>query len=187
MGRYIARRLLQAIPMLLLLSIFLFALVNLAPGGPLAGHSRTRHIRPERVEMLKRQLGLDQPLAMQYVIWLVGNDWMEVDADGDGVAESRGERRGILRGDFGFSFRTRQPVLDEIGQRLGNTVYLMTVTLLIVAVIAIPVGVLSAIKQYSWFDISVTTLSFMGQAIPEFWLGMILILVFYVWLKNPVT
>ena len=187
MGRYIARRLLQAIPMLLLLSIFLFALVNLAPGGPLAGHSRTRHIRPERVEMLKRQLGLDQPLAMQYVIWLVGNDWMEVDADGDGVAESRGERRGILRGDFGFSFRTRQPVLDEIGQRLGNTVYLMTVTLLIVAVIAIPVGVLSAIKQYSWFDISVTTLSFMGQAIPEFWLGMILILVFYVWLKNPLT
>jgi peptide/nickel transport system permease protein len=187
LGRYIARRLLQAIPMLLLLSIFLFALVNLAPGGPLAGHSRTRHIRPERVEMLKRQLGLDQPLAMQYVIWLVGNDWMEVDADGDGVAESRGERRGILRGDFGFSFRTRQPVLDEIGQRLGNTVYLMTVTLLIVAVIAIPVGVLSAIKQYSWFDISVTTLSFMGQAIPEFWLGMILILVFYVWLKNPLT
>ena len=187
MGRYIARRLLQAIPMLLLLSVFLFALVNLAPGGPLAGHSRSRHVRPERVEMLKRQLGLDKPLPMQYIIWLVGNDWMRVDADGDGVAEGQGERRGILRGDFGFSFRTRQPVLDEIGQRLGNTVYLMVVTLLIVAVIAIPVGVLSAIKQYSLFDITITTLSFMGQAIPEFWLGMILILVFYVWLKNPVT
>jgi peptide/nickel transport system permease protein len=187
LGRYIARRLLQAIPMLLLLSVFLFALVNLAPGGPLAGHSRSRHVRPERVEMLKRQLGLDKPLPMQYIIWLVGNDWMRVDADGDGVAESQGERQGILRGDFGFSFRTRQPVLDEIGQRLGNTIYLMVVTLLIVAIIAIPVGVLSAIKQYSFFDITITTLSFMGQAIPEFWLGMILILVFYVWLKNPVT
>jgi peptide/nickel transport system permease protein len=187
LGRYIIRRLLQAVPMLFLLSIFLFALVNLAPGGPLAGHSRTRHVRPERVETLKRQFGLDKPLPVQYLIWLIGNDWMQVDADGDGVAESRGERRGILRGDFGFSFRTRQPVLDEILDRLGNTVYLMTVTLLIVAIIAIPIGVLSAIKQYSAFDIAVTTLSFMGQAIPEFWLGMILILVFYVWLKNPAT
>ena len=187
MGRYIARRLLQAIPMLFLLSIILFALVNLAPGGPLAGHSRSRHVQPERAEMLKRQFGLDKPLPVQYLIWLVGNDWMKVDADGDGVPDSQGERRGILRGDFGFSFRTREPVLDEIVDRLGNTAYLMAVTLIIVALIAIPIGVLSAIKQYSFFDIAVTTLSFMGQAIPEFWLGMILILVFYVWLKNPVT
>jgi peptide/nickel transport system permease protein len=187
MGRYIARRLLQAIPMLLILSIGLFALVNIAPGGPLAGQGRTRHPKPERREQLKRQFGLDKPLPVQYVVWLIGNDWMMVDADGDGINESPGERRGILRGDFGFSFKTRKPVLDEIVERLGNTVYLMTITLVIVAVIAIPVGVISAIKQYSFFDISVTTLSFMGQAIPEFWLGMILILVFYAWLQNPVT
>ena len=63
----------------------------------------------------------------------------------------------------------------------------MSVTLIVVAIIAIPVGVISAVKQYSFFDIVVTTLSFMGQAIPEFWLGLILILVFYVWLKNPIT
>lgn len=187
MGRYIARRLLQAIPMLFLLSIGLFILVNLAPGGPLAGHGRTRHPKPERREQLKRQFGLDKPLPVQYVVWLVGNDWMKVDADGDGIAESRGERRGILRGDFGFSFKTRKPVLEEIGDRLGNTIYLMTVTLIVVAIIAIPVGVIAAIKQYSFFDISVTTLSFMGQAIPEFWLGMILLMVFYAWLVNPIT
>jgi peptide/nickel transport system permease protein len=187
MGRYIARRLLQAIPMLLLISIVLFALVNLAPGGPLAGYSRTRNVKPERAAMLKRQFGLDQPVPVQYVIWLIGNDWMKVDADGDGIAESRGERRGILRGDFGFSFRTRQPVLEEIGDRLLNTIYLMSVTLIVVAIIAIPIGIISAIKQYSFFDISVTTLSFMGQAIPEFWLGLILILVFYAWLDNPFT
>jgi len=64
---------------------------------------------------------------------------------------------------------------------------LMSITLIIVAIIAIPVGVISAVKQYSFFDIGITTLTFMGQAVPEFWLGMILILVFYAWLDNPVT
>ncbi len=187
MGRYIVRRLLQAIPMLLLVSVVLFALVNLTPGGPIAGQGRSRHTNPERAEMLRRQYGLDKPIPVQYVIWLIGNDWMRVDLDGDGVAESYGERRGILRGDFGFSYQTRQPVLEEIGERLLNTVYLMTVTLLVVAVFAIPIGIASAIKQYSAFDIAVTTFSFIGQAIPEFWLGLILILVFYAWLNNPIT
>jgi peptide/nickel transport system permease protein len=186
-GRYIIRRLLQAVPMLFLLSLVLFVLVNLAPGGPLAGHGRSRHMKPEKAETLKRQFGLDKPLPIQYVVWLIGNDWMKVDADGDGIAESYGERRGILRGDFGFSFQTRQPVLEEIWARLPNTIYLMSITLIVVAIIAIPLGVISAVKQYSLFDIVVTTLSFMGQAVPEFWLGMILILVFYAWLKNPGT
>lgn len=187
MLQYITRRLLQAIPMLFLLSIGLFALVNIAPGGPLAGHGRSRRINPEKAEQLKRQFGLDKPLPVQYVVWLAGNDWMRVDADGDGVLDSYGTRKGILRGDFGFSFRSRKPVLDEIKARLTNTIYLMSVTLLVVALIAIPIGVISAIKQYSFFDISATTLSFMGQAIPEFWLGLILIMVFYVGLKNPIT
>jgi peptide/nickel transport system permease protein len=186
MGRYIARRLLQTIPMLFLLSILFFTLVSVAPGDPIAALSRRRP-RPEQREILKRQFGLDQPLHIRYVVWLVGNDWMKVDADGDGIAESYGERRGILRGDFGFSTRTRKPVLEEIWERLPNTVYLMGITLFVVALVAIPVGVLSAVKQYSVFDIVVTTLSFMGQAVPEFWLGMILILVFYAWLNNPIT
>lgn len=184
---YIFRRLLQALVMMFLLSIILFALVNLAPGGPLAGHGQSRHIRPEKAAILKRQFGLDKPLPMQYVIWLIGNDWMRVDADGDGVPDSYGTRRGILRGDFGFSFRTRQPALKEIWLRLPNTLYLMSVTLLLALAIAIPIGVLSAVRQYSLFDIAATTFSFAGQAIPEFWLGLLLILIFYVWLKNPIT
>jgi peptide/nickel transport system permease protein len=130
---------------------------------------------------------LDKPLPTQYLIWLVGNDWMKVDVDNDGIAESYGTRKGILRGDFGFSFRTRQPVLIEIGQRLPNTIYLMTITMLLAVLIAVPIGIVSAIRQYSRFDITVTTFSFAGQAIPEFWLGLILILVFYAWLKNPFT
>ena len=187
MIQYIARRLVQLLIMLFLLSIVLFVLVNLAPGGPLAGQGQSRHIPPERAAALKRQFGLDKPLPVQYVVWLVGNDWMRVDADGDGIAESNGTRLGILRGDFGFSFQTRQPVLNEIKIRLPNTLLLMALTLLVALVIAIPAGILSAVKQYSKFDITVTTLSFAGQAIPEFWLGLLLILIFYVWLQNPFT
>jgi peptide/nickel transport system permease protein len=187
MATYIARRVVQTIVLLFLLSVLLFALVNLAPGGPLAGQGRSRQIRPEKVEILKRQFGLDKPLSTQYIIWLIGNDWMKVDVDGDGIRESFGTRRGILRGDFGFSYRTRQPVLEEIGQRLPNTSLLMSITLLVGIVIAIPIGIISAIRQYSSFDITITTLSFAGQAIPEFFLGLVLILVFYAWLKNPAT
>jgi peptide/nickel transport system permease protein len=187
MGRYIVRRILQAIPMLFLLSIVFFTLVNLAPGGPMAALSRSKRTDPEKKEAMKREFGLDKPLPVQYVIWLIGNDWMRVDSDGDGFAESYGTRKGILRGDFGFSFRNRNPVLEEIGERLGNTIYLMSATLLVTGIIAIPIGILSAIKQYSIFDIAATTLSFMGQAIPEFWLGLILILIFYATLDNPVT
>lgn len=187
MTRYIIRRLLQAVPLLFVVSVVLFGLVNLAPGGPLAGHGRSRHIRKEQAEKLKRQFGLDKSVPMQYVIWLVGNDWMPVDSDGDGLTDSYGTRTGILRGDFGFSFQNRRPVMDEIGSRLPNTIYLMSVTLLVVALFAIPIGILSAVRQYSFFDIFVTTFSFIGQAIPEFWLGLILIIVFFAWLNNPVT
>ena len=187
MGRYISRRLLQAVPMLFLVSIVLFVLVHVTPGGPLTGLAGQRRIRPEKAAQLKRQFGLDQPLTVQYVVWLVGNDWMKVDADGDGIKESYGKRRGILRGDFGISFKTRNPALVEITRRLPNTIYLMSITLLVVAIVAIPIGIISAIKQYSFFDIFVTTASFMGQAIPEFWLGLILILVFFAWLNNPIT
>jgi peptide/nickel transport system permease protein len=185
--QYIIRRLIQAVVMVLVLSVAFFALVNLAPGGPLAGYGQARRIPPEQAVKLKRQLGLDKPLPFQYVVWLVGNDWMNVDLNGDGIADSHGTRRGVLRGDFGYSFRTRRPVLEEIGQRLPNTIYLMSVTMLLALVIAIPAGVISALRQYSRFDIAVTTLAFAGQALPDFWLGLILILVFYVWLHNPVT
>jgi len=187
MATFILRRLIQTVGLLFLLSIILFGLVNLAPGGPLAGQGQSRHISPEKAAILKRQFGLDKPLPVQYVIWLVGNDWMKVDSNGDGKPDDPGTRKGILRGDFGFSFRTRQPVLDEISLRLPNTIYLMTVTLIVALSLAIPVGILSSVRQYSAFDITATTFSFAGQALPEFWLGLILLLIFYAWLKNPIS
>jgi peptide/nickel transport system permease protein len=180
--------LLQTIPMMFFISLILFFLINIVPGGPLAALSpRGRRIDPEVLERQKRLLGLDQPIYVQYAVWLVGNDWMGVDADGDGVVDTEGTRTGILRGDFGFSFQNRDPVIEIIADRLPNTIYLMAVTMGVVAVIAIPIGIISAIKQYSAFDITATTLSFMGQAIPDFWLGLILIIVFYGILDNPFT
>ena len=187
MGIYIVRRLLQTVLMLFILSIIQFALVNLAPGGPLVGQGQSRHIRPEQAAMLRRQNGLDKPLPVQYIVWLVGNDWMKIDPDGDGIADTYGTRKGVLRGDFGFSFWTRQPVLTEIRLRLPATVTLMAITLLVALIVAIPIGVISAVKQYSAFDITVTTFSFAGQAIPEFWLGLLLIILFYGLLKNPIS
>ncbi len=187
MTTYIARRLVQTIVLLFLLSIILFALVNLAPGGPLSAYGQGRRLRPEQAEILKRQFGLDKPLPLQYVHWLIGNDWTRVDTNGDGVVDAPGSRLGILRGDFGFSYRTRKPVLDEIGQRFPNTIYLMSITMGLALLIAIPIGILSAVKQYSIFDFIATTFSFAGQAIPEFWLGLLLIIIFYVWLRNPFT
>ncbi len=184
MGRYIIRRLLQAVPMLFLISVVLFALINIAPGDPVSALSGRRP-RPQARESLMRQFGLDKPVYLQYVYWLIGNDWVKVDADGDGIAEGHGQRRGIIRGDFGFSYQTRRPVMDEVADRLPNTIYLMVATLVVVTLVAIPVGVISAVKQYSVFDLLATTLSFMGQAVPEFWLGIILILIFYATLNNP--
>lgn len=177
----------QAVGMMLLLSIVFFGLVNLAPGGPLAGYGRARRIPAAEIARLKSQLGLDKPVAVQYVVWLVGNDWMQVDTDSNGVADDRGTRRGILRGDFGYSFRNRKPVLEEIWARLPNTMLLTGVTLFVALALAIPIGVVSALRQYSKFDITVTTFAFAGQALPDFWLGLILIIVFYVWLRNPIT
>jgi peptide/nickel transport system permease protein len=187
LGQYILRRLLQAMVIVFLLSILFFALVNLSPGGPLAGYGQSRHVNAEKAALLKHQLGLDKPLPVQYIIWLGGNDWMKVDTDNDGLVDGFGTRRGILRGDLGYSFRTREPVMKEISQRLPNTIYLMVITLLFAICLAIPIGILSAVKQYSIFDITATTFSFAGQAIPEFWLGLVLILIFYAWLKNPFT
>ncbi len=186
MTTYIIRRLIQTVGLLFLLSVILFTLVNVAPGGPITAYAGRRP-HPERIEQLKRQFGLDQPLPLQYVYWLVGNDWTKIDSNGDGIKDEAGSRKGILRGDFGLSYRTRKPALDEIASRLPNTIYLMSITMLVALIIAIPLGIYSAIKQYSLFDFFATTFSFAGQAIPEFWLGLLLIIIFYAWLKNPWT
>jgi peptide/nickel transport system permease protein len=165
MARYVIRRLLQAIPLLLLISVALFVLMTKA-GDPLATFGGRNVIKSSDRIRLTRQLGLDQPIYVQYVVWLAGNDWMKVDRDGDGVPDSYGTRKGVLRGDLGTSFTTRRPVINLIAERLPNTLILMLTAEVVILVFSLLIGITSALKQYSPFDHVVTALSFIGYSMP---------------------
>ncbi|MDH7485865.1 MAG: ABC transporter permease [Anaerolineae bacterium] len=184
MTRYIIKRILQAIPLLLIISAILFLLIN-TMGDPLAsfGGGR-RRLRSEDRERLTRQLGLDKPVLVQYIIWLVGNDWMKVDVDGDGIAEGSGTRRGVLRGDFGTSFMERRPVLQIIAERIPNTLLLMLTSQAVILLLSLFIGIYSALRQYSVLDYVFTAFSFIGYSMPVFWLALILMYVFAVNFKR---
>ena len=165
MTTYALRRIVQAVPILFILSILLFFMVRAAPGGPLAAAERNPNITKAQIELLKNKLGLNQPLPIQYVKWM-GN---------------------LLQGDLGDSIKFRRPVREMIGERIPNTLLLVGISFLVTLLIALPVGILSARKPYSTFDSLATTLTFVGQSVPVYWLGLGLILLFYVGIKNPLS
>lgn len=151
MGRYIIRRSLQAIPLLFLLSIFMFLLIHALPGGP-EQVIFNPHLDPAGRAALRARFGLDDPLPVQYLKW-IGN---------------------CLVGNFGISFATSQPVSQVLAQRFPNTLQLFSISLLVALVLAIFLGVISAVRQNSALDYTVTTLSYFGLALPAFLLGLFL-------------
>jgi peptide/nickel transport system permease protein len=155
MSRYVIRRLLLAIPTLLMISFVLFAVLSLAPGDPLAQFAANPAVPPEVRENIRRSLGLDQPWPVRYVKWLVA----------------------LAHGDWGFSFGSRIPVWDLIKLRVPSTLAVVGVAYLCSLVIAIPIGILSAVKQYSIFDHIATTFAFIGFSVPTFFTGLLLIIV----------
>lgn len=163
MGRYIARRLIQAVPLLLIISMIVFGLLQTAPGGPMGAYVRRGNFSEEDLRRIEENLGLNAPVYEQYGKWL----------------------QKVVQLDFGQSISERRPVTEAIWDRLPNTLYLMGIAWIITILIAIPIGVIAALKQYSWFDHTVTGLTFVGQSVPIFWLGLILILIFYMTLDNP--
>lgn len=183
MLNYIVRRLAQSIPQLLLISVILFLLMQ-AFGDPIASLGVRTPPRPADRERLRRQLGLDQPVYIQYVVWLVGNDWMKIDMDGDGVPETPGKRRGVLRGDLGNSLSTKRPVLELITERIPNTLLLMTTSELVIILFSLLIGVYSATKQYSFFDNLVTALSFIGFSMPIFLIALLSMYLFSINFKE---
>lgn len=157
---YIIRRLLIAIPVLFGVTVFSFFIVNLAPGNPVE-----MFISPDAtqadIELKKEALGLNDPIHVQYWRWL----------------------QNLLKGDFGFSYSTYAPVGEMVASRIYPTLLLMGTALVIAYVIAIPIGVLSATRQYSWIDYLTTGFSFLGVSIPNFFLGLGVIYVFAVQLQ----
>jgi len=184
MIRYIVNRILQGIPLLFIISIILFVLM-MNMGDPIAtmgGRSITRS--SDRVR-LTRQLGLDQPVYVQYLYWLIGNDWAKIDLDGDGIKESNGTRRGILRGDFGTSLVNRgKPVTKVIGERLPNTLLLMVASEIIIILGSLLVGIYSALRQYSILDHTITALSFIGYSMPIFFIALLSMYLFAILFKR---
>jgi len=110
---------------------------------------------------------------VQYLVWLAGNDWMKIDMDGDGVPETPGKRRGVLRGDFGNSLISKRPVTELIAERIPNTLLLMVTVEIVIIIFSLLIGVNSAVKQYSFFDNLVTGLSFVGYSMPIFLVALL--------------
>jgi peptide/nickel transport system permease protein len=171
MTRYIIRRLLQAIPLLFLISLVLFVMMQ-NMGDPLATMGGRKVTRPEDRIRLARQLGLDKPILVQYIYWLIGNDWTKTDLDGDGVAETPGVRKGVLRGDWGTSLVNRKPVTEVIGERLPNTLLLMLAAEAVIILLALLIGIYSALRQYSTFDNIITAVTFFFYSMPVFFFAL---------------
>ncbi|HSG47865.1 MAG TPA: ABC transporter permease [Longimicrobiales bacterium] len=162
MAAYTLRRILQMIPLTLGITVVLFAVIQMAPGGPEGALLESgRFIDPEVIEAYRERLGVDRPVHVQYVRWL-------------GAA---------LQGDLGVSFSTTRPVSEMILERLPATLELMGAAFLLAAVLAFALGTFSAVRPYSWFDNVGTGISFLGIAMPVFWFALILQLVFGVWLQ----
>lgn len=163
MSRFLVRRLLQMIPLLLGISILSFLIIKSAPGDPLVVYIDPNKPPPSAEDManLRAKLGLDQPVMVQYVSWL-------------GSA---------LQGDLGFSLTGRRAVSAEIGDRLPATMLLGLSSLLVALLLSIPIAILSAVRRYTLLDYIITTLSFIGISMPAFFLALLLMQIFSVQLR----
>jgi peptide/nickel transport system permease protein len=154
-ARYLVKRILNMIPLIILATMLSFAIMQAAPGGPenfmLSGEDAT--VDASKIEALREKWGLNDPIPVQYGRWL----------------------KNVMAGDFGYSYFQRRPVSEIVAEALPNTLQLNAVVLVAIYAIAIPLGVISAVKQYSKFDYAVTSVAFVGQAAPSFWVAMMLI------------
>ncbi|HRL12086.1 MAG TPA: ABC transporter permease, partial [Aggregatilineales bacterium] len=152
MIRFIAGRLLQAIPLLIVISMLTFGIIEIAPGDATQMYvDPERGADPEYLAQVRLSLGLDEPVYVRYVSWLGRT----------------------LQGDLGYSFRTRRPVSQEIGDRLPNTLLLSGSALLLSFIVAVPIGVISALKRYTVVDYVISTLALVGISVPIFWTALL--------------
>ena len=153
---YVIRRVGMAIPTLLLISVLVFLLVHVMPGGPLAMYAHQPNITPAQLKVIAHQLGIDRPLPEQYLTWLGST----------------------LTGHYGYSFTYGVRVAALIGERMPATLLLMGISFAIAVVTSITIGTLSAVYRQTWIDRVLSGLSYVGLGLPSFWLGLILIEIF---------
>jgi peptide/nickel transport system permease protein len=158
MGNYLLRRLIVAVPSLLGISLILFVLLALAPGDPFGELASNPNIPPEVREALRIKFGMDDPILVRYLHWLVA----------------------MLHGDWGFSFASRVNVDTLILQRIPTTLYVVGTAQLLALAVALPIGVYAAMRPYSIFDQLANTFAFIGFSLPTFFTGLLLILIFSV-------
>ncbi len=158
---YLFKRLFTSIPTLIIISIVIFTILALAPGDPMGEFATNPSITTEVRENIRRSLGLDQPIYIRYFKWVYA----------------------FLQGDLGYSFTSRSPVLDLILQRLPTTLSVVGIAYILGIIIAFPLGIISALKRYSFLDQMITTFSFLGFSLPTFFTGILLIIIFSVQLK----
>lgn len=161
MGRYITRRLLIAIPTIAVISFVIFAILALAPTDPLSQFGADPRVPPEVRANIRHSLGLDDPWPIRYVKWVTS----------------------LATGNFGYSFMSHTPVIGLILERLPNTLAVVGVAYVIGVLLAVPIGMVSAVKRYSLFDHVATTFAFIGFSVPTFFTGLILILLFSINLR----
>jgi peptide/nickel transport system permease protein len=155
-ARFLARRSLQALPLLFVISVLVFLLIHAAPGGPLAIYLANPNVRPEDIERLRRALGLDRPLWVQYWSWLTA----------------------FARGDWGYSFSDGRPVIARIAERLPATLELAAVSLAGALLVTLPAGVAAGVRRGRWVDRATSALATAGISLPAFWFGLVLQIVF---------
>jgi peptide/nickel transport system permease protein len=155
---YVVRRTLQSIPLLLAISVILYGILYNMPGGPLAPYLQNPHITPADIARLKHNLGMDQPVPIQYLKWL-GH---------------------VLVGDFGYSTSNSEPVFQALVERFPATLELTGASLFIAIGLGVAAGIVSAVYRYSAVDYAITTLAFFGQSMPVFWFALMLQLAFAV-------
>ncbi|HWI63520.1 MAG TPA: ABC transporter permease [Symbiobacteriaceae bacterium] len=156
MSRYLVTRLLNMIPLIVLATMISFGIMQAAPGGPqnvLLATESNSGVDPQQIEALKEKWGLNDPMYVQYYRWITN----------------------VATGDFGMSYYYKKPVIQVMGTALGNTLQLSLVAVVISYVIALPLGVISAVRQYSKLDMALTSVAFAGQAAPAFWIALLLI------------
>ena len=167
MLRFFIKRLVAVVPLVLLVSLICFALMQATPGGPISVLSDNPMMGPEDAERVRSNFGFDQPVLVQYVLWL---------------------KRVTLHGDFGYSHVTGEPVIEMIGKRLPATLELMGAAFLLAFIFGMSGGILAALKRYTRFDSAIMLVTLVGISIPVFWLGLMSMMLFTVkWRLLPST